>query len=144
MPRKNKQQRQTVEIARKRIPLRTLLHGKEIRDAAKALEDFRLKFKEQEFLYGGKISIHWDDYNTVEAVVRRPETDKEYEERLERQRIAEEQKQQREIKRQEREQQRMAEMEQRRKAQAVDTIRAKARELGLDDKDLVDILARVA
>lgn len=142
---RNKQDRKTVEIARKKIPLRTMLHKKEIREAAKALENFRLKFKEEEFLYGGRITVEWNDYsNSVEAVVRRPETDKEYEDRLEKLRIAEEQKQQREIKKQQQEQQRRAEMERRKKEMAVEIIKSKARELGLDDKDLVDILNKVA
>ncbi len=43
-------QRKTIEIARKKIPLRSLMHGKEIRDAAAAVEQFRMKLNEQEFL----------------------------------------------------------------------------------------------
>ena len=45
-------QRQSVELGKKRVPLKKLLHGKEIRAAAKALEDFRLIFNEQEILCG--------------------------------------------------------------------------------------------
>lgn len=142
---RDKQGRKTVEIARKRIPLRTMLHKKEIREAAKALEDFRLKFKEEEFLYGGRITVEWNNFgDAVEAVVRRPETDKEYQERLERQRIAAEEKQRREIKRQQREQQQREDMERRKKEMAVEVIKSKARELGIDEKELVDILVKVA
>ena len=94
-----KNERKTVEIDRKRIPLRTLLHGKEIRDAAKSLESFRMKLNEKEFLYGAKLYIDWKDYGTVDIVARRLETDKEFADRLERARIAEEQKREREHKR---------------------------------------------
>ena len=68
---RNKLDRKTVEIDRKRIPLRTLIHGKEIRDAAKALEDFRVKLNEKEFLYGAKLYVDWKDYGTVDIVARR-------------------------------------------------------------------------
>jgi len=55
-------QRKTVEVARKRVPLRKLLHGKEIRAAAKALEDFRMNLNEAEFLYGAKITLTMDTF----------------------------------------------------------------------------------
>jgi hypothetical protein len=135
---KNKQERKTVEIGRKRIPLRTLLHGKEIRDAAKSLEDFRKKLNEQEFLHGAKLYVDWDNYNEVDIVARRLETDKEYADRLERARVAAEQKALRE-------QKRIAEAEQRaqrdiirKKQEAVDLIQKLARGAGIS----VDILDR--
>jgi hypothetical protein len=135
---KNKQERKTVEIGRKRIPLRTLLHGKEIRDAAKSLEDFRKKLNEQEFLHGAKLYVDWDNYNEVDIVARRLETDKEYADRLERARIAAEQKALRE-------QKRIAEAEKRaqrdiirKKQEAVDLIQKLARGAGIS----VDILDR--
>jgi hypothetical protein len=133
---RNKQDRKLVEIGRKRIPLRTLLHGKEIRDAAKSLEGFRMKLNEQEFLYGAKLYVDWDNYNEVDIVARRPETDKEYSDRLERARIAAEQKALRE-------QKRVAEAEQRaqreiirKKLEAVDLIQKLAKGAGIS----VDIL----
>lgn len=89
-------ERKTIEIDRKRIPLRKLLHGKEIREAAKALEDFRIKLNEQEFLYGAKITVHWDNYSEAYAVARRLETDKEFADRMERARLAAEAKVERE------------------------------------------------
>lgn len=89
-------ERKTIEIDRKRIPLRKLLHGKEIREAAKALEDFRIKLNEQEFLYGAKITVHWDNYSEAYAVARRPETDKEFADRMEKVRLAAEAKVERE------------------------------------------------
>lgn len=86
---KSTAQRKTVEIGSKRIPLKKLLHGMEIRDAAKNLENFRLNFTEKEFLYGGKITVKVDSYGECYAVVHRLETDKEYEDRLEKARLAE-------------------------------------------------------
>jgi len=139
---KNKQDRKTVEIDRKRIPLRTLLHGKEIRDAAKSLEEFRMKLNEKEFLYGAKLYIDWKDYGTVDIVARRLETDKEYADRLERARIAEEQKLRREAERAAAAVKRAELEEFRRRAAAVENLRKTAKELGLSGKDLVDLLDR--
>jgi hypothetical protein len=138
---RNKQDRKTVEIDRRRIPLRSLIHGKEIRDAAKSLEDFRLKLNEQEFLYGAKLYVDWKDRDECHIVARRLETDKEYADRLERARIAEEQKRRREIERAAAAVKR-AEMEQfRQRAAAVENLRKTAKQLGLSGKDLVDLLA---
>jgi hypothetical protein len=136
MPRKPKTDRKTVEIARKGIPLRKLLHGKEIRDAAAELENFRLKMNEQEFLYGAKIYIDWKDSNTADIVARRLETDKEYEDRLERARIAAEQKAERERRAKELEGQRALQREIRKKTEAALLIKQLAKEAGI----LVDIL----
>jgi len=85
-------QRKTVEVARKRVPLRKLLHGKEIRAAAKALEDFRMNLNEAEFLYGAKITLTMDTFGECVAVARRPETDKEFADRMEKARLAAEAK----------------------------------------------------
>jgi hypothetical protein len=57
---KKTDQRKTIQVGSKRIPLNKLLHGKEIREAAKALEDFRLKLNEEEFLYGAKLINFFD------------------------------------------------------------------------------------
>jgi hypothetical protein len=135
---KNKQDRKTVEIGRKRIPLRTLLHGKEIRAAAKSLEDFRMKLNEQEFLHGAKLYVVWDNYNEVDIVARRLETDKEYADRLERARVAAEQKALREQKRAAEAEQRAQRDIIRKKMEAVDLIQKLARGAGIS----VDILDR--
>ena len=124
-------ERKTVEIDRKRIPLRSLLHGKEIRDAAKSLEDFRMKLNEKEFLYGAKLYVDWKDYGSVDIVARRPETDQEYADRLERQRLLEEQKRERERKRKEQEEFRARQREIKRKAQAAELIKKLAEENGI-------------
>ncbi len=132
--------RKTIEIDRKRIPMKKLLHGKEIREAAKALEDFRLGLNEQEFLYGAKIYIQVGEYGETHAVARRLETDKEFEDRLEKARLAAEAKKAREIKRKQQEEakrQRDAEMKRERAAQ---WIRETAKANGLTDKDLLDIM----
>jgi len=133
-----KQDRKQIEIGRKRIPLRKLLHGKEIRDAAKTLEEFRKTLNEQEFLHGAKLFVDWQDYGMCDIVARRPETDKEYADRLERARVAAEQKALRE-------QKRIAEAEQRahreiirKKQEAVDLIQKLAKGAGIS----VDILDR--
>ena len=133
---RNKNDRKTVEIDRKRIPLRTLLHGKEIRDAARALEDFRMKLNEKEFLYGAKLYVDWKDYGTADIVARRLETDQEYSDRLERSRIAEEQKRERERRRKEQEAVKAAQRAAQKKVQAAAMIKQLAEEAGI----AVDIL----
>ncbi len=129
---KNKQERKLVEIDRKRIPLRSLLHGKEIRDAAKALESFRMKLNEKEFLYGAKLYVDWHDYGTADIVARRMETDQEYADRLERIRIAAEQKVERERRQKLQAEFRARQAEIKKRAQAAETIRRIAQEAGLN------------
>ena len=129
-------ERKTIEIARKRVPLKKLLHGKEIRDAAKSLEEFRLQFKEQEFLYGGKITIQVDSYGETTAVVRRQETDKEFADRMERSRLAAEAKKRRERERAAAAEKRAQEEAANKKARAAEYIQKLAKEAGLS----VDIL----
>jgi len=139
---KNKQDRLTVQIKKVRIPLRKLLHGKEIRAADKALEDFLTKLNEQEILYGAKLTIDWQNYDECHLVARRLETDQEYAERMERRRIAEELKARRDRERAAAAAKK-AEMEEfRRRAAAVENLRKTAKELGLSGKDLVDLLAK--
>lgn len=133
---KSKNDRKTVEIDRKKIPLRSLLHGKEIRDAAQSLETFRMKLNEQEFLYGAKLYVDWKNYDECYIVARRPETDKEYEDRLERSRVSAEQKAERSRKYLEREAQRRIKRIAQRKAEAAEHIRQLALEAGIR----VDIL----
>lgn len=126
-----KQERKTIEIDRKRIPLRTLLHGKEIREAAKALEDFRMKLNEQEFLYGAKIIVKWDTYDSAYAVASRLETDKEFADRLEKQRLAAEAKAERERIKKIKAEQRAREEEANKKARVAEYIQKLAKEAGI-------------
>lgn len=126
-----KQERKTIEIDRKRIPLRTLLHGKEIREAAKALEDFRMKLNEQEFLYGAKIIVKWDTYDSAYAVASRLETDKEFADRLEKQRLAAEAKAERARIKAKRDEQRKIQEEANKKARVAEYIQKLAKEAGI-------------
>lgn len=135
-------QRKTVEVARKRVPLKKLLHGKEIRAAAKALEDFRMNLNEAEFLYGAKITLTVDTYGECTAVAKRLETDKEFADRMERARIAAEAKRAREAKRKAENEKLAIEAAFRRRAQAAEYIRNVAKEHGITSADLVDILVK--
>lgn len=120
-----------VEIGKKRMPLKTLIHGKEIREAMAGLEKFRQQFNEQEFLLGAKVYI---SYNELEcwAVIKRPETDREYVARQsylqEQQRLKTERARQKQLREYEREQQRIAE-EQRRAAEEAARELERAREI---------------
>lgn len=124
--------RKTVEVARKRVPLKKLLHGKEIREAARALEDFRLNLNEAEFLYGAKITLTMDSYGELQAVARRLETDKELADRLEKVRLAAVAKAEREAKRKAIAAAKAREEELNRKERAAETIRKIAAEHGLN------------
>jgi len=127
--------RKSIEIARKRVPLRKLFHGKEIRAAAKALEEYRLHLNEAEFLYGGKITLTMDSYGECIAVVKRLETDKEYADRLEKLRVAEEAKKAREAKKAIEAEHRAAAAAERQRKQAIETLKhmMKANNLTIDD-----------
>lgn len=136
-------QRKTVEVARKRVPLKKLLHGKEIREAAKALEDFRMNLNEAEFLYGAKITLVMDpSFGECTAVAKRLETDKEFEDRMEKARLAAEAKKAREAKRRDAEKQAQIEQAFRRRANAREYIRKVAEEHGITSDELVDILVK--
>jgi hypothetical protein len=132
--------RKTIEVARKRVPLKKLLHGKEIREAAKALEDFRLNLNEAEFLYGAKITLTMDTYGECQAVAKRPETDKEFADRIEKARLAAEAKKAREIKR------KAEEARRKEQSQAEELIRTKERlikmalDAGIPRDRLIDFL----
>lgn len=131
-------QRKTIEVGSKRIPLRQLLNGKEIREAAKALEDFRMKLNEEEFLYGAKISIKWENYDSVYAVARRPETDKEFANRLEKQRLAAEAKAERARIKAIRDEERRRQEAATRKARVAEHIKNLAKEAGIS-VDILDV-----
>jgi len=126
-----KQERKTIEIARKRVPLRKLFHGKEIREAAKALEDFRMNLNEAEFLYGAKITIQMDTYGECTAVAKRLETDKEFADRLEKARLAAEAKVERERLKKLKEEQRKKDEEANKKLRVADYIQKLAKEAGI-------------
>lgn len=88
-----------IEVDRKRLPLKSILHGKEIREAAQALEQFRLELNEKEIMYGCTLTIVMRDYGEAHLVARRMETDEEWMNRCEKARLAAERKKEREAKR---------------------------------------------
>jgi hypothetical protein len=134
-------ERKTVEIGRKRIPFKKLFHGKEIREAAKNLEEFRLHFNEQEILYGAKLTIEMSSYyDEPSLVATRPETDKEYEERVAKAERAAELRIKREAEKKEAAQLKALEEESNKQQKALDDIRTLAKANGLTIEQLQTLL----
>ena len=77
-----KRERGEVEMAKRRIPLTRILNGREFNDMLEEMKKFRAQFAEEEFLYKAKVYIQYS-HGGATAIVRRPETDKEYNDRLE-------------------------------------------------------------
>ncbi len=77
---KDPTERLLVEISKHRVPLKQILHGKEIRESMAEMEKFRRRFNEQEFMLGAKVYLNFTDYECW-ATIKRPETDREYEQR---------------------------------------------------------------
>jgi hypothetical protein len=89
-----------IKIKEQRIPMVRLLNGKEIRDAASSLEQYRLKMVEQEFLFGATLRIKYDtDNRDFTLIAERLETESEVARRLEKAAAAAEAKRIREEKR---------------------------------------------
>ena len=134
-------ERKTVEIGRRRIPFKKLFHGKEIREAAKNLEDFRLHFNEQEILYGAKLTIEMSSYyDEATLVAARPETDKEYEERIAKAEKAAELKAKRAAEKKEAERLKAIEEEANKQQKALDAIRTLAKANGVTAEQLQTLL----
>jgi hypothetical protein len=137
--RKKTTDRKTLQIKKLRIPLRKLLDGKEIREAAKNLEDFRLKMNELEILQGAKLTVKYDNWDsTFDLVATRPETDDEMNDRLEKARLAAEAKQRREAEKKAAEAKREADRVIAEQRKAFDMIHELARKHGIHPRDLVD------
>ena len=132
--------RKLVEIGKKRIPLRKLLHGKEIREAAKALEDFRLVLNEQELLFGAKLTVKMDSYGEAVLYAHRLETDKEYNDRLEKARIAAEEKAEREKKRKLQEAERAKKLAAERKQNVAQRIKEMALSNGFSIEEITEMI----
>jgi hypothetical protein len=139
--RKKPTDRKTLQIKKLRIPLRKLLDGKEIREAAKNLEDFRLKMNELEILQGAKLTVKYDNWDsTFDLVATRQETDAEMNDRLEKARLAAEAKQRREAEK------KIVDAKRKEEARAKELIQTKERlikmalEAGIDREHLVDFL----
>lgn len=135
-------ERKTVEIGRKRIPFKKLFDGKEIREAAKALENFRLCFNEAEILYGAKLTIHMGTYydNEASLVAARPETDNEYDERIAKAERAAELKVKRAAEKKEADRLKAIEKEANKQKDALEKIREVAKANGLTIKQLQTLL----
>jgi hypothetical protein len=137
--RKNPSDRKIVQIKSMRIPMVKLLNGKEIRVAAKLLEDFRLKMKEEEILLGATLTIRRDAWNhDFHLVATRPETDQEMADRIEKARLAAEAKKRREAEKKAAEAKRQEQRRIEEQQKAVEMIRAMAQKAGIDPRDLVD------
>jgi hypothetical protein len=139
--RKKPTDRKTLQIKKLRIPLRKLLDGKEIREAAKNLEDFRLKMNELEIMQGAKLTVKYETWDsTFDLVATRQETDAEMNDRLEKARLAAEAKQRREAEK------KIVEAKRKEEARAKELIQTKERlikmalEAGIDREHLVDFL----
>jgi predicted DsbA family dithiol-disulfide isomerase len=118
-----------------------LLNGKDIRTAAKSLEDYRLKMNELEILHGATLTIKHDSWDsTFNLVATRPETDAEMADRLEKARLAAEAKQRREAEK------KIVEAKRKEEARAKELIKTKdllikmAKEAGIERDRLVDFL----
>jgi hypothetical protein len=137
--RKKPADRKTLAIKKLRIPLVKLLDGKDIRTAAKNLEDFRLKMNELEILHGATLTVKYDNWNSdFNLVATRPETDNEMNDRLEKARLAAEAKQRREAEKKAAEAKREADRVIAEQRKAFDMISELARKHGIHPRDLVD------
>jgi hypothetical protein len=139
MPRKKLTDRKTIQIKKLRIPMVKLINGKDIRTAAKALEDFRLKMNELEILHGATLTVKYDNWNSdFNLIATRPETDNEMNDRLEKARLALEAKQRREAEKKAAEAKREADRVIAEQRKAFDMISELARKHGIHPRDLVD------
>ena len=137
--RKKTTDRKILTIKQARIPLVKLLNGKDIRTAAKNLEDFRLKMNELEILHGATLTVKYDNWNSdFNLVATRPETDQEMADRLEKARLALEAKQRREAEKKAAEAKREADRVIAEQRKAFDMISELARKHGIHPRDLVD------
>jgi hypothetical protein len=137
--RKKTTDRKTIQIKKLRIPMVKLLDGKDIRTAAKNLEDFRLKMNELEILHGATLTVKYDNWNSdFNLIATRPETDNEMNDRLEKARLALEAKQRREAEKKAAEAKREADRVIAEQRKAFDMIHELARKHGIHPRDLVD------
>jgi hypothetical protein len=139
--RKKSTDRKTLAIKKLRIPLVKLLNDKDIRTAAKNLENFRLKMNELEILHGATLTVKYDNWNSdFNLIATRPETDNEMNDRLEKARLALEAKQRREAEK------KIVDAKRKEEARAKELIQTKERlikmalEAGIDREHLVDFL----
>lgn len=135
-----KLKRKQIEIKSERVPLKKLLNGVEIREAAQALEQQRLKFNEYEILYGAKIKLKMSEYGECYMTAVREESDAEYNSRVEKARVLAEQRAQAQQRKAIREQQRRIEAEKLAKSQTLENLKQQMIRSGLTVDDLLEIL----
>ena len=140
-----KKERLEIEIARRRVPLTKILHGREFSDVIAELKKFRTQFAEQEILYKAKVYFSFS-HSEAMVFVRRPETDNEYAKRQEEERLLEEAKAERkrirELKAQQKAEANRIKEEaeaQKRRLEEIEMVKRAARKLGLSAEDLVDM-----
>jgi len=140
-----KYERIEVEMARKRIPLTKILHGREFSDVLSEMKRFRLQFAEEEILYKAKVYITFISGEAM-AYVRRPETDNEYTKRIEVLKQEEQAKLERKRIREERARIRAEKKQLEAEAEAeaqrlrdIEIIKQAAKKLRLTAKDLLDL-----
>lgn len=132
--------RKQIELKSERVPLKKLLNGYEIREAAQNLENFRLKLNEYEILYGARIKLKVADYGETYMTAVREETDEEYNKRVERARVLAEQRVAAKQRRDALQEQRRREAEKLARSQAVQNLKQQMRASGLTVSDLIDAL----
>jgi hypothetical protein len=143
MPRikKNPLEPKKVKIKEQRIPMVKLLKDKDLRTAAKNLEDFRLKFREEEILYGATLVVKYDNWDhTFKVVAERFETTEEVTARVEKERLAAEAKKKREAERKAKEAADKANREKVRMNKVLEELKIYARNSGIPIDVLVDSL----
>jgi hypothetical protein len=138
---KNPLEPKKIKIKEQRIPMVKLLKDKDIRTAAKNLEDFRLKMKEEEILLGATLTVKYDSWtHDFKLLAERLETKEETLARVEKERLAEEARKKREAERKIKEAKAKEEREQRRIAEALEDLRKHAMIHGIPLDRLVDSL----
>lgn len=72
-------ERKVILVKEQRVPLKTLLNGKDFRVGVAALEAWRTRFNEDEILYGRRLVFEVGDWHSdIKVKVVRDETDAEY------------------------------------------------------------------
>lgn len=134
-----KKERLVVELAKERVPLRQVMHNKNLNDAAQSLKDIRAKWPklaELEFIHKATLRIKWIDYDTVYLIAERLETDNEYAKRMDELRRLEQQAKERAKRKAEQEAFRAAARKQAQMTNAVKTIADIASANGISREDL--------
>ena len=138
-------ERKMVTMKTVKVPFTKIFHNRTITEALAELKAWRAKFAEDEILYKARIRMHFQ-YGEAAAIIERPETDSELEQRLDIERAKREAKLERQRKKELREKAkaeqaaREAELAAERQREIdLATIKALSKKLGLTAKDLESI-----